>query len=140
MILASPWFLAHGEMSGTTNLVYKPEKHIEIVVASSNNQIIGRALFCLDGKTAIETADGIFTLEELENKYFKVKSVNNAGEIVFSEECTVKQTIKTDEEYQIELDDGTIVSCTETHKFMLKDGSYKMAKDLLITDELMEVQ
>lgn len=139
MILASPWFLAHGEMAGTTNLVYKPEKHIEIVVASSNNQIIGRALFCLDGKTAIETADGIFTLEELENKYFKVKSVNNAGEIVFSEECTVKQTIKTDEEYQIELDDGTIVSCTGNHLFMLEDGTYKRADELTADDELFSV-
>lgn len=45
MILTSSWFLAHGEMAGTTNLIYRPEKHIEIVVASSNNQIIGRALF-----------------------------------------------------------------------------------------------
>ena len=45
MILASDWFLAHGEMTGTTNLIYRPEKHIEIITASSNNQIIGRALF-----------------------------------------------------------------------------------------------
>lgn len=46
MILASEWFMQHGETSGTTNLVYKPEKHIEIILASSNNQIIGRAIFC----------------------------------------------------------------------------------------------
>ena len=45
MILSSDWFMAHGEISGVTNLVYRPEKHIEIIVASSNNQIIGRALF-----------------------------------------------------------------------------------------------
>lgn len=37
--------MAHGEMHGTTNLIYRPEKHIEFVCASSNNQIIGRALF-----------------------------------------------------------------------------------------------
>ena len=46
MILASEWFLSHGEMRGTTNLKYYPEKHIELITASSNNQIIGRALFC----------------------------------------------------------------------------------------------
>ncbi len=46
MILASEWFLSHGEMRGVTNLVYHPGKHIELVAASSNNQIIGRALFC----------------------------------------------------------------------------------------------
>lgn len=45
MILSSDWFLAHGEMTGTSNLIYRPEKHIEVVLASSNNQIIGRAIF-----------------------------------------------------------------------------------------------
>ena len=45
MILSSEWFMAHGEMSGTTNLKFEPEKHIELIAASSNNQVIGRALF-----------------------------------------------------------------------------------------------
>jgi len=45
MILASEWFMAHGEMGGTTNLTFRPEKHIELITASSNNQVIGRALF-----------------------------------------------------------------------------------------------
>lgn len=45
-ILGSEWFLSHGEMAGQTNLVYRPQKHIEIIAASSNNQIIGRCLFC----------------------------------------------------------------------------------------------
>ncbi len=37
--------MAHGEMAGSTNLIYRPEKHIEVITASSNNQVIGRALF-----------------------------------------------------------------------------------------------
>lgn len=37
--------MSHGEMRGTSNLMYHPNKHIEFVCASSNNQIIGRALF-----------------------------------------------------------------------------------------------
>lgn len=44
MIMSSNWFMAHGKMSGQTNLVYVPEKHIELITASSNNQVIGRAL------------------------------------------------------------------------------------------------
>jgi hypothetical protein len=32
-------------MGGTTNLVYRPGKHIELITASSNNQVIGRAIF-----------------------------------------------------------------------------------------------
>lgn len=44
MILSSEWFMAHGKMTGTSNLEYVPEKHIELITASSNNQIIGRAI------------------------------------------------------------------------------------------------
>ncbi len=46
MILSSEWFLANGQMTGTVNLEYRPNKHIELITASSNNQVIGRALFC----------------------------------------------------------------------------------------------
>lgn len=45
MLLASEWFMSHGKMSGISNLEYQPDKHIEVVTASSNNQIIGRCLF-----------------------------------------------------------------------------------------------
>ena len=45
MILASEWFMSHGKMSGTSNLNFTPDKHIELITASSNNQIIGRAIF-----------------------------------------------------------------------------------------------
>lgn len=45
MILASEWFLSHGKMSGETNLVFNPDKHIELIIASSNNQVMGRAIF-----------------------------------------------------------------------------------------------
>ena len=45
MLLASEWFMTHGKMSGISNLEYQPDKHIEVVTASSNNQIIGRCLF-----------------------------------------------------------------------------------------------
>jgi len=45
MLQSSSWFMSHGEMRGITNLEYCPNKHIELVAASSNNQIVGRALF-----------------------------------------------------------------------------------------------
>lgn len=140
MILSSPWFLAHGEMAGTTNLVYRPEKHIEVIAASSNNQIIGRALFCLDGQTKIETAEGTFTLEELKDKQIKVVSIDENGNKVISDFCTIKPTIQTNEEYQVELEDGTVIKCTGNHKLMLKDGTYKEAQLLTEDDELMDIQ
>lgn len=45
MILSSKWFMSHGEISGRTNLNYVPNKHIELITASGNNQVIGRAIF-----------------------------------------------------------------------------------------------
>ena len=45
LLLSSEWFMAHGKMSGISNLEYIPEKHIELITASSNNQVIGRAIF-----------------------------------------------------------------------------------------------
>lgn len=45
MILSSEWFMSHGKMTGISNFEYVPEKHIEVITASSNNQVIGRALF-----------------------------------------------------------------------------------------------
>lgn len=45
MILSSTWFMSHGKMNGIVNLNYEPDKHIELITASSNNQIIGRCLF-----------------------------------------------------------------------------------------------
>lgn len=45
MILSSDWFIHHGQMMGVSNLNYVPDKHIELITASSNNQVIGRAIF-----------------------------------------------------------------------------------------------
>ena len=45
MILSSNWFMSHGKMSGISNLEFVPDKHIELITASSNNQVIGRAVF-----------------------------------------------------------------------------------------------
>jgi len=44
-----------------------------------------------------------------------------------------------DTEYQIELEDGTVIKCTPTHRFMLKDGSYKEAQYLTEDDELFDI-
>ena len=44
MLLSSDWFMSHGHMSGISNLQYVPNKHIELITASSNNQVIGRAV------------------------------------------------------------------------------------------------
>ena len=52
LLQGSPWFMSHGKVTGTDNLVWKPIKRpgqlgtIELVVGSKNSHIIGRAVFC----------------------------------------------------------------------------------------------
>ena len=138
--------MSHGEMAGSTNLVFHPEKHIEVIVASSNNQIIGRALFanftdeCVDGETIIKTADGDKKIKDLVGKEFKVYSIDEFGKEILSNVCTAKPTKVTNEEYEIELEDGSIIKCTGNHLFMLKDETYKRADELTEDDELFDTQ
>lgn len=49
----------------------------------------------------------------------------------------VKKTRKNAELLKITLDDGTVLRFTPDHKFMMRDGSYKEAKDLKPLDSLM---
>ena len=45
LLQASPWFMARGTMSGTTNRVWNPPKGIELIAGSLSRHIIGRAVF-----------------------------------------------------------------------------------------------
>lgn len=47
-------------------------------------------------------------------------------------------TAITTEEYQITLEDGTLIKCTPEHRLLLKDGTYKAVKDLTTEDELAD--
>lgn len=139
LLQASPWFMKHGTVSGTVNVEWKPCKGIELIAGSLPRHIIGRCVFsCLDGDTEIVTTKGTYKISELVNKPIQVYSINNNGEIITSNTCTVKPTNIGQEEYQIELDDGTLIKCTPTHRFMLKDGTYKEAQDLTEEDELAD--
>lgn len=45
LLQSSPWFMAHGTLSGRDNLEWKPPKGIELIYGSRNNHVIGRAVF-----------------------------------------------------------------------------------------------
>ena len=140
-IQMSPWFMSKGTMTKRDNKPYWiPPDPIEIIIGSQADDVIGRPIFfCLDGETQIKTLDGIHKIKDLVDKNIQVISIDENGNECVSETCTVKPTLETNEEYQIELEDGSIIKCTPTHRFMLKDGPYKMAKDLTEDDELFEV-
>lgn len=137
LLQSSDWFMEKGTVTGTVNQEWHPPKGIELIAGSLSRHIIGRAVFfCLDGDTEILTKDGIKKLSTLENKEIQVYSVNNQGKVELSESCTVKQTAQSEVEYEIELEDGTVLKCTPNHRFMLIDGTYKEAQYLTEEDEL----
>lgn len=140
MIMSSDWFMSHGKMTGISNLCYQPDKRIELITASSNNQVIGRAVYCLSGSTEIYTSDGAKKIETLVDKPIQVWNVNNEGKKELGPICTVKPTLKTNVNYQVELADGSVINCTADHLFKLDTGAYKKARDLTIDDVLAELK
>lgn len=140
MIQKSKWFLDRGSLTKSSNPTWKPPKGIELITGSNPGHILGRALFaCLDGDTEIATVNGDIKISQLINKNIQVKSIDKNGNICLSDLCTIQATKKSIEEYQIELEDGTIIKCTPEHLFMLKDGTYKQAKYLTESDELFDI-
>lgn len=142
-IKMSPWFMKRGHITGKSNLIWEPDDkyNIDIKIGSQSDDLIGLPIyFCLDGDTEILTTKGVFKLKDLENKEIQVLSMDKNNNIVISNTCTIKPTVKTQEEYEIELEDGTIIKCTPNHRFMLKDGSYKEAQELTENDELMDIK
>lgn len=138
---SSEWFMSHGTVSKSNVPVWTPGKKIELICGSQSRHIIGRAVYwCLDGDTEIATNLGTIKLKDAVDKDIRVYSVDGNGELVLSDLCTVKPTAVESCEYEIELEDGTILKCTPTHRFMLKDGSYKEAQYLTIDDELFDVK
>lgn len=45
LLQASPWFMARGTLTGTSNVTWNPPKGIELIAGSLSRHIIGRAVF-----------------------------------------------------------------------------------------------
>lgn len=158
-IQESPWFLKHGRVLGRTTPEYYPDKGFGFIVGSRVQHTLGRHIIsalidevsfapgqnvsyekCLTGDTVIKTTEGDFRLDELEGKQLKVYNYSpEEDKVLVSEECTVVKTMETTELIEVEMEDGTVIKCTPFHRLMLKDGTYKMAKDLSEDDELLDI-
>ena len=138
----SPWFMERGYLTGRTTKIWQPndDYKIDIKIGSQSDDLIGlpvRFCFCLDGDTKILTEQGEKRIEDLVGRNIKVLTKTDSGYEYVDYEKVVP-TIRTREEYQIELEDGTVLKCTGNHKFLLKDGSYKMACELTDEDDIVE--
>ena len=95
---------------------------------------------CLHPDTEIPTTDGVYKISELEDKTFKVYTYDiNKKEVIISNETTAVNTITTNDYYEIELENGSIIKCTGNHLFLLKTGEYKRADELTEEDELEDI-
>jgi DNA gyrase subunit A len=99
---------------------------------------------CFTGDTKIKLLDGaertFAELAELpKDEIFHVYSVDASGRIVVGEGRYSRVTRYDEELVELTFDDNTTVRCTPDHEFMLRDGSWKQARELTINDCLMSL-
>lgn len=98
---------------------------------------------CVTGDTLIETIDGALPINQLvgliENKIpVHVYGYDlEKGRIAVSKVADAKLTRKDAEIWKVTLDNGKSIRTTPDHKFMLRDGTYKCLRDLVIGESLM---
>ena len=98
---------------------------------------------CFTKDTSISLLDGRERtigqlLEEYgNNKSFWVYSCDNKGNIAAGKACGVRKTGSKKALIKIALDNGQEIKCTLNHKFLLRNGKYKKADELIVGDSLM---
>ena len=98
---------------------------------------------CFSGDTEIALADGrILSFKELlkENKHGKQNfcyTIREDGSLGIEKIKNPRITKTNTSVIKIILDNGKEITCTPNHKFMLRNGVYKEAKDLTTSDSLM---
>lgn len=138
LLQSSDWFMSKGTLSKSDSPQWIPPKGIELICGSKSGHILGRAVYaCLDGDTIIRTSNGDMKISDCVDKEIRVFNYKE-GHTVETPPCTVKPTTLSDEEYQIELEDGTVIKCTGNHQFLLTNGKYVEAQYLSETDEIVD--
>jgi superfamily II DNA or RNA helicase len=96
---------------------------------------------CMTGDTEIKLLNGsIETLKQLYDKEIKdfwVYSISKDGNIQPARANRIVLSKKNVEVIKIMLDNNKSFKCTSDHKIMMRDGTYKEAKDLKENDSLM---
>ncbi len=98
---------------------------------------------CFSGDTEVALTDGRnvsfkqLVSEATHGKKHFCYTIKENGSIGIEEIISPRVTKKDAEVIKIILDNGKEIICTPDHKFMLRDGSYRQAKDLTNDDSLM---
>jgi len=98
---------------------------------------------CFAGGTQVALADGRnLSFKELVQESQTGKqnfcyTIRHDGRIGLEKILNPRVTKKNTAVVEITLDNGQKITCTPSHKFMLRDGNYKQAKDLRANNSLM---
>jgi len=97
---------------------------------------------CLRKDTIIPLLNGkSLSIEELakqyQNKEFWVYSCDKNGQIVPGKAFAPRLTRKNADLLRVYLDNEEYLDCTPDHKIMMRNGTYKEAKDLKVYDSIM---
>lgn len=87
---------------------------------------------CFAPGTIVMTSEGYFPIESLVGKTVEIHDGDEWRTI-----DNFRITAQDQDVYDVTLRDGTVITATEYHKFILKDGSRVELKDLKPGDELM---
>jgi RNA-splicing ligase RtcB len=101
--------------------------------------LVGVDIGCFSGDTKIPLLNGKQkTLKQLceEENPFWVYSLNSNGKLVAGKAIS-RKTRENSTVMKLTISGGEEIVCTPDHKFMLKDLTYKEAKDLTLKDSLM---
>lgn len=98
---------------------------------------------CLRWDTKVRLTDGRdITMKELAEEFKNGKdnfvlSCNLDGDFTVSKIIDAQKTKTTNNYVRITLDNGEVINSTRDHLFMLRDGSYKKAEELVVNESLM---
>lgn len=138
--------LAGGQhVSATEDVEYIQKKLIAALKVPRAYLTFDESLSCLTGETEIQLLNGTSVpIKELAEKFESGElkeewcySAKPTGEIVPGKITKAWATKQVDSIYKVHLDSGEVISCTENHPFMMRDGTYKRADELSPLDSLM---
>jgi len=101
---------------------------------------------CFCGDTKVTLADGrrLNFTEIIEEQKQGIEhfcyTIRRDGKIGLEKITDPRLTRKNAEVVKVILDNGEEIICTPDHQFMLRDGGYKQAKDLIPSDSLMPLR
>jgi len=137
-------FMTSKKYAGGYGLGLHPKWHTWLAnafdpIKSNYEFILTGAIGCLTGNTKISLLNGTeVPIKDLPtDKDFYVYSCTPEGEIVPGHAHSARVTRKNAELVEVTLDNNESIRCTPDHPFMMRDGTYKEAKDLKSGDSLM---